>query len=117
MTLTEDQVSEFDASFDPKGTRLAIWISDPTNSDPTGAAVGTLRLVVIDPATSQIDPTSDPLPGVAALRGISIRPGRLAWVTPPGQDGQGSHVQVLAWSGREFGQVRTVQGNGFFVAH
>jgi len=111
VALSDEAVSDFDAFFDPAGARLAIWIASPTD-----ATVGTLRLIVIDPATGQIDTTADPLPGVAALRGISIRPGRLAWVTPPGQDGQGSHVQVLAWKGRDFGQVRTVQGDGFFVA-
>jgi hypothetical protein len=111
VTLTEDAVAEFDASFDSTGTRLAIWVANPGDS-----TVGTLRLVVLDPETGDVDASVDPLPGVAALRGISIRPGRLAWVTPPGQDGQGSHVQVLAWRGRDFGQVRTVQGDGFFVA-
>jgi hypothetical protein len=111
VTLTDESVSEFDASFDLSGTRLALWIANPADT-----TVGTLRLVVLDAETRLIDESADPLPGVAALRGISIRPGRLAWVTPPGQDGQGSHVQVLAWSGREFGQVRTVQGDGFFVA-
>jgi hypothetical protein len=111
VTLSEDAVAEFDAFFDPTGTRLAVWVGSPTD-----ATVGTLRLVVLDPETGQVDASADPLPGVAALRGISIRPGRLAWVTPPGQDGQGSHVQVLAWRGRDFGQVRTVQGDGFFVA-
>jgi hypothetical protein len=75
-----------------------------------------LRLVVLDPDTLQVDTSTDPLPGVAALRGVSISNGRLAWVTPPGQDGQGSHVQVLAWKGREFGQVRTIQGDRFLVA-
>jgi hypothetical protein len=111
VALTTDPISGFDAWFDPTGTRLAIWIADPAD-----AMIGTLRLVVLDPVTRQIDPTSNPLPGVAALRGVSISAGRLAWVTPPGQDGEGSHVQVLAWNGREFGQVRTFQGDRFLVA-
>ncbi len=111
VALTDKPIAEFDAWFDPTGTRLAVWIADPVD-----ATIGTLRLVVIDPDTRQIDASSDPLPAVAALRGVSINNGRLAWVTPPGQDGQGSHVQVLAWKGREFGQVRTIQGDRFFVA-
>ena len=111
VALTDKPIAEFDAWFDPSGTRLAVWINDPAD-----ATVGTLRLVVLDPGTRQIDASADPLPGVAALRGVSINDGRLAWVTPPGQDGQGSHVQVLAWQGREFGQVRTIQGDRFFVA-
>jgi len=111
VALTAEPVTDFDAWFDPTGTRLAIWIADPTD-----ATIGTLRLEVIDPQTGLIDATADPLPGVAALRGVSISSGRLAWVTPPGQDGQGSHVQVLAWNGRDFGQVRTIQGDRFLVA-
>lgn len=111
VTLSNDPVTDFDASFDPSGTSLAIWIADPLD-----ATIGTLRLVVLDPETRQIDPTTNPLPGVAALRGVSIDSGRLAWVAPPGQDGQGSHVQVLAWNGREFGQIRTIQGDRFVVA-
>lgn len=110
VPLTDVPVPDFDAWFDPTGTRLAIWIEDP--SDPK---VGTLRLIVPDPITGAVDPAHDPLPGVAALRGISINAGRLAWVTPPGQDGEGSHVQILAWSGDDFGQVRTIQGERVVV--
>ena len=50
------------------------------------------------------------LPSVRALRGFSIDEGRLAWVTPPGQNGNQSSVQVLAWSNDDFGQVQTVPG-------
>ncbi len=106
VTITEGATPDFEAWFDPSGTRLAIWAADA--SDP---AVGTLRLIVLDPDTGALDPTVDPLPGVAALRGVSIDDGRLAWVTPPGQDGEGSHVQILAWHGDNFGQVRTL-GSG-----
>ncbi|MES2211106.1 MAG: hypothetical protein V4515_13150 [Chloroflexota bacterium] len=110
VTIAEGPGVAFDSLFDPSGLRLAVWLADPT--DP---AVGTLRLIVLDPDTLQIDSTIDPLPGVAALRGISIEDGRLAWVTPPGQDGEGSHVQVLGWRGREFGQIRTIQAERLFV--
>ncbi len=111
VVLADGPIADFDAWFDPSGTRLALWVADPV--DPS---VGTLRLVVLDPETLQVDTSTDPLPGVAALRGVSIGNGRLAWVTPPGQDGQGSHVQVLAWRAREFGQIRTIQGDRFLVA-
>ena len=99
MVLADGPIADFDAWFDPTGTRLALWVADPV--DPS---VGTLRLVVLDPETLQVDTTTDPLPGVAALRGVSISNGRLAWVTPPGQDGQGSHVQVLAWKAASSGR-------------
>jgi len=110
VVLAEGPLTDFDTWFDPEGIRLAVWIADP--DDP---AVGTLRLVVLDPDTLALDPTADPLPGVAALRGVSMNSGRLAWVTPPGQDGEGSHVQVLGWRGRDFGQIRTIQGEHLSV--
>ena len=110
VTLVEGPSTGFNTWFDPSGTRLAIWVADP--SDP---AVGTLRLVVLDEETREIDPATDPLPGAAALHGVSINGGRLAWVTPPGQDGEGSHLQILAWSGREFGQIRSIQAQGLSV--
>lgn len=110
VILAEGPTTGFNAWFDPSGTRLAVWVADP--SDP---AVGTLRLVVLDEDTREIDPTTDPLPGAAALHGVSINGGRLAWVTPPGQDGEGSHLQILAWSGREFGQIRSIQAQGLSV--
>jgi hypothetical protein len=110
VTLVEGPTPDVDAWFDPTGTRVAIW-----NADPADPNVGTLRLLVVDPLTGMIDPAIDPLPGVGALRGVSMDAGRLAWVTPPGQDGEGSHVQVLAWRGNEFGQVRTIDAEGLFV--
>ncbi|HSO29103.1 MAG TPA: hypothetical protein VLS28_04320, partial [Candidatus Sulfomarinibacteraceae bacterium] len=85
------------------GTRLAVWVADPANVE-----IGTLRLVAIDLATGTVRADVDPLPGVAAIRGFSIGEGRLAWVTPPGQDGEASHVQVLAWTDADFGQVRSM---------
>jgi hypothetical protein len=110
VILAEGPTTGFNAWFDPSGTRLAVWVADPT--DP---AIGALRLVVLDADTREIDPTQDPLPGVVALHGVSISGGRLAWVTPPGQDGDGSHIHILAWSGREFGQIRSIQAQGLSV--
>jgi hypothetical protein len=110
VALAEGQVSDFDVRFDPTGTRLAVWIRDPENP-----GLGTLRLFVIDPVSGLIDPAVDPLPAATALRGFSIDEGRLAWVTPPGQDGEASHVQVLAWTGDEFGQVRSIAADRLFV--
>jgi hypothetical protein len=41
--------------------------------------------------------------------------GRLAWVTPPGQDGNQSTVQVLAWSNDEFGIIQTVPSGRLYI--
>jgi hypothetical protein len=103
--LATGPITAFDTRFDPSGTRLAVWVADATNPN-----VGKLRLLVLDQGTGQIDATKNPLPEVLALKGISMDEGRLAWVTPPGQDGNQSTVQVLAWSGDDFGQVETVPG-------
>jgi hypothetical protein len=105
-----DVPSAFAATFDPSGTRLAIWIAD--SADPN---VGTLQLVVLDAAGGIVDPKETPLPAVAALRGFSIDAGRLAWVTPPGQNGQQSVVQVLAWSHDEFGKVQTIPAEQLYI--
>ena len=74
-------------TFDPTGTRLAIWIADA--SDPT---VGTLQLIVLDPMSGNIESSLTPRPGGPAMRGFSIELGRLAWVSPSGQDGAESSV-------------------------
>jgi hypothetical protein len=103
---TDTPIVDFDARFDPTGTRLAVWIEDAT--DPS---LGRLHLFVIDPVTGAIDTTLEPLRGVPALRGFSIEHNRLAWVTPPGQDGDDSRISVLAWRGNQFGQNESNPGN------
>lgn len=100
VVLLDGPIGDLEVRFDPTGTRLAIWTADP--ADP---ATGTLRLLVIDPATGLVDPAIAPLAGVPARRGFSLDAGRLAWVTPPGQDGQGSHLEVLGWSLDAFGTL------------
>jgi hypothetical protein len=110
FVLAEGPVSDFEASFDPTGTRLAVWIRDPQNAD-----LGILELIVIDAETGAVNPDVNPLPATAALRGFSIEAGRLAWVTPPGQDGESSHIHVLAWDGDEFGQVRSIAADRLVV--
>lgn len=110
VPLEVGDVAVFKALFDTDGTRLAIWAAD----DPT-AEVGRLHLVVLDPATGQLDPDLHPLTGEPALRRFSIDKGRLAWVSPSGQDGQESAVLVLGWEGRNFGEIKTVPAKDLFI--
>jgi hypothetical protein len=99
--LVTGQVADFRAKFDPEGIRLAIWVGEQL-----GEPVGRLHLVVIDPSTGAIS-SAEPLPGAPALRRFSIDSNRLAWVSPPGQDGQESSLQVLGWDGDSFGEIHT----------
>jgi hypothetical protein len=91
---------EWDIRWDETGSHIAIWTADA--GDPN---VGRLSLLTIDPATARVDPNGLSLQGVPALAGFSIGSDRLAWATPPGQDGEGSRVQVLAWSGENAGKI------------
>jgi hypothetical protein len=102
VDLVTAPIVAFDARFDPTGTRLAVW-----TPGEDGGPVGSLRLVVLDPVAGAVVPDLDPLGLVPALRGFSIAEGRLAWVTPPGQDGEASRVAVLGWTGDDFGQANS----------
>ncbi len=111
VPLEVGDVAVFKALFDPDtGTRLAIW-----TSDDAAAEVGRLHLVVLDPETGTLDAELKPLAGEPALRRFSIDKGRLAWVSPRGQDGQESAVQVLGWQGRNFGEIRTIPSKDLFI--
>jgi hypothetical protein len=104
------KLAEFQAKFDAEGLRLAVWAAD----EP-GADVGRLHLVVIDPSTGAVDASITPLPGAPAVRRFSIDEGRLAWVSPRGQDGQESAVKVLGWVGRDFGEIQTIPSKDLFI--
>ena len=99
--LANGKVADFRAKFDPAGTHLALWIGENLQEP-----VGRLHLIVIDSATGAVS-SAEPLPGTPALRRFSIDANRLAWVTPPGQDGQESSLQVLGWDGDSFGEIHT----------
>jgi hypothetical protein len=77
--------------------------------------VGRLHLIVLDPGTGAINAELKPLPGAPALRRFSIDKGRLAWVSPSGQDGQESAVQVLGWSHDDFGGIQTIPARDLFI--
>jgi len=99
--IVTSHVEDFVARFDPDGIRLAVWVSEHA-----GATDGRLHLLVIEPATGAIA-EEQPLPGEPALRRFSIDANRLAWVSPSGQDGHESSLQVLGWRGDVFGQIHS----------
>lgn len=110
FVLAEGPIAAFDARFDPDGQHLGLWTLEGAEDDH-----GRLQLIVLDPETGSVDQTVEPLQGEPALPGFSINEGRLAWVTPPGQDGRQSSVAVLAWHGREFGHVETIPAQELLV--
>jgi hypothetical protein len=83
-------VTGWDVRWDPSGRHLAVWIADP--SDPS---IGRLSLFAVNPDGSVGDTL---FADVAALPGLSLGSDRLAWASPPGQNGQGRTISVYAWS-------------------
>ena len=110
VPVVDETPASFTAKFDPTGTRLAVWVGEQLD-----ATVGRLHLLVLDPETGAIDADQHPLPGAPALRKFTIERGRLAWVSPSGQDGQESSVQVLGWLRNQFGEIRTIPARDLLI--
>lgn len=83
-------VTDWDVRWDPSGRHLAVWIAGATDS-----SVGRLSLFAVNADGSVGEPL---LADIAALPGLSLDSDRLAWASPPGQNGQGSTLSVYAWS-------------------
>ena len=103
---------EYDVRWDQSGSWLAVWLADMT--DP---AIGRLSLLHLDPATGTLDQPPGAPRDVAALPGFSIADGRIAWATPPGQGGEGSRIQIVAWTADAVGGVESVPIEGVVVVH
>lgn len=110
QVIAEGPIAEFDVRWDNTGTWLAIWIADPV--DPS---IGRLSLLHVDPTTGLIDRPLGAPQDVPALPGFSIGVGRLAWATPPGQGGEGSRIQIVAWTEQAVGAVESVPVEGAIV--
>jgi hypothetical protein len=110
QVVAEGPLAGFDVRWDETGEWFAVWISDPL--DP---ALGRLSLFRVDPVTGLLDqPPGTPI-DVPSLAGFSIGEGRLAWATPPGQDGEGSRVQIVAWTDGEVGTTETAPGETLII--
>ena len=77
--------------------------------------MGRLTLLRLDREAGRLLRPDGAPTDVPALPGFSIGEGRLAWVTPHGQDGEGSRVQVVAWSGDGVGAIESVPGEDVVV--
>jgi hypothetical protein len=104
--------AEFDVRWDETGSWLAVWLADA--SDPT---IGRLSLLQLDPVTGELDRPHGAPHDMPALPGFSIANGRLAWATPPGQSGEGSRVQVVAWTDDGVGAVESGPVENVVVIH
>jgi hypothetical protein len=91
-------VTAWDVRWDPSGRHLAVWIAD--TADPS---MGRLSLFAVN-ADGTVGDTL--LADITALPGISLGSDRLAWASPPGQNGQGSTISVYAWSDGGSGSLR-----------
>lgn len=110
QTVAEGPIAGFDARWDDTGTWLAVWLADPV--DPS---IGRLSLLHVDPTTGLINrPLGAPV-DVPALPGFSMGAGRLAWAAPPGQGGEGSRIQIVAWTEDQVGAVESVPVEGAIV--
>ena len=103
-------IADFDARWDDTGSWLAIWIADPL--DP---GLGRLSLLHFDPFTGIVERPPGAPQDVTALPGFSIGFGRLAWVSPPGQGGEGSRIQIAAWTANEVGAIESIPVDGAIV--
>lgn len=103
-------IADFDARWDETGSWLAVWIADPV--DP---ALGRLSLFRFDRTTGLLDRPIGAPQDVTALPGFSIGSGRLAWASPPGQEGEGSRIQIAAWTADQVGAIESIPVEGAIV--
>ena len=96
---------DFDVRWDESGEWVAVWIADP--ADPV---IGRLTLYHVDIERNELEKVEGAPVDVPALPGFSIGDGRLAWATPRGQGGEGSRIQIAAWSKTDVGIVESSPG-------
>ena len=100
----------FDARWDEAGEWVAVWIADTAES-----GVGQLTLYHVDQANGRLETVDGAPVRASALPGFSLGDGRLAWATPPGAGGEGSRIQIAAWSDDGVGIVESGPGDQLVV--
>jgi hypothetical protein len=103
--VTDSAPRDFDVRWDESGDWVAVWVADA--EDPV---VGRLSLFHVDKERNQLERVDGAPIDVPALPGFSIGNGRLAWATPRGQGGEGSRIQIAAWSKTDVGIVESSPG-------
>ena len=110
QVVAEGPLGDFDVRWDESGKWFAVWVSDPA-----APSLGRLSLYRVEPSNGNLEQPDGAPRDVPALPGFSIGQGRLAWATPPGQGGEGSRVQIVAWSDAGVGTVETAPGEDLIV--
>jgi putative zinc finger protein len=103
--VAENARADYDVRWDDTGEWVAVWVGDEND-----AATGRLTLYHLDADRERLEKVEGAPIEVRALPGFSIGAGRLAWATPRGQSGEGSRVQIAAWSGSGIGIVESSPG-------
>ena len=104
MTIADGRIPDWDARWDPSGTKLAIWIADP--DDPR---VGMLSLYNVSSFDAQVDLKHPVLDSRRASAGFALSDGKLVWAEPAA-DGSGGkdRILVLAWTDQGVGTIETL---------
>lgn len=102
--LSLGDVSDWEVRWDEAGQHLGVWLADSDNP-----GLGRLSLLTIDPSSGLASaPSPALLTDTPAMRGFALKDGQLVWASPPGQDGTGSRLSILAWTGQNAGKT-TIQ--------
>jgi len=108
--VAETAAGDFDVRWDEAGEWVAVWIAETPDSP-----VGKLTLYHVDQANVRLESADGAPTQESALPGFSMGDGRLAWATPPGEGGEGSRIQIAAWSDSGVGVVESGPGDQLVV--
>jgi hypothetical protein len=108
--VADEAAGDFDVRWDEAGEWVAVWVADNAES-----GVGQLTLYHLDQANGRLETVDGAPVRASALPGFSMGDGRLAWATPPGAGGEGSRIQIAAWSEDGVGIVESGPGNQLVV--
>ena len=108
--VADEAAGDFDVRWDEAGEWVAVWVADSPES-----GVGQLTLYHVDQANGRLEHVDGAPVREAALPGFSMGDGRLAWATPPGAGGEGSRIQIAAWSEDGVGIVESGPGDQLVV--
>lgn len=103
-TIAAGRIADWDARWDPTGSKVAIWIADADDPD-----VGELSLYAVDVNSGRIDLRRPILDAVRARAGFSISTGKLVWAAPSADGSKaGGRILVLGWTANGTGTIETL---------